>query len=62
MNFGNPTCRETRLKFSVFNDLVSFGRVVAASSHGGGHWFESPQLHHLTPLFPNTYTEEEIQD
>ena len=25
MNFGNPTCPETRLKWFVFNDLVSFG-------------------------------------
>ncbi len=26
VNFGNPTCPETRLKRSVFNDLVSFGK------------------------------------
>ena len=25
MNFGNPTCPETRLKWFVFNDLASFG-------------------------------------
>ncbi len=27
VNFGNPTCPETRLKHNVFNDLVSFGKV-----------------------------------